>query len=177
MKICLQNLRKSGSKLIISKMHQTLLWKSPKIWLRNTRKPARKKKTIDSSQTQGFSVGFRIRVFLFVQRVWGIQRVRGFEFLKQFSMFWRIQEIGDSSFQNRSACLVGFSGFRIRVFQKKVMSYQTCNPAHESVEWSNRSENIINRKNSKFYIEIVSNFFSQLQQKIFFRSVKKIFSI
>ena len=43
-------------------------------------------------------------------------------------------------------------------------------------ECSKRSENLINRKNAQFYIEIVIQLFSQLPKKIFFRN-KKIFSI
>ena len=45
----------------------------------------------------------------------------------------------------------------------------------EGLECSERAENLINRKIGTFYIETISQNFSQLRQKIFFRARSKTF--
>ena len=57
-----------------------------------------------------------------------------------------------------------------KIDKKKETFGDLKNSSRVSEECSKRSENIINRKIVKFYIEAISQKFSQLRQKIFFRA-------
>ena len=56
---------------------------------------------------------------------------------------------------------------------KKWNEEQICNRFDEGLECSKRAENLMNRKNTLFYIEAVPQIFSQLRKKPFFCMKKK----